>query len=180
MKKLFLIIAALSAFVSSAFSADSKASKQSDAPVQPAQVLSFNNDDFKIDQIDVRMTPNVDKVMVEMNRPGMKVTLMKATWRQWELLQKAGVRLASLTWGEGDIQREWIEMKFGYVGPILTALDGLPGFVLKDKKGNWVWSYNREEISNAAPTFWIAIDVTYTEQAISEREATQRQLAAKN
>lgn len=180
MKKLFFVIAALSAFVSSAFSADSKAAKQNNAPVPPAQVLGFNNDDFKIDQVDVRMTPNADKVMIEMNRPGMRVTLIKATWGQWELLQKAGIKLASLCWGEGDIHREWIELKFGYVGPILTALDGVPGFVLKDKKGNWVWSYNREEISNATPTFWVAIDVTYTEQVIAEREAVQRQLTAKN
>jgi hypothetical protein len=103
---------------------------------------------------------------------GNEITLMRMTWSQWQLLEVSGVKLASLSWS-GDIAREWIEMKFGNLGPILSAVDGLPGFVFKDKQNALRWTYDREGVSKATVVFWVAIDPVQTER---EAQSTRTEL----
>ncbi len=123
--------------------------------------------EFRVEDYNLDLAKDTEKVLRDLESvrgPGTDFTLLRVTAGQWMVLEARGVKLASL-W-DGDVRRDWIEMKFGYIGPILTDCDGKPGFVLKTKKGNWDWTYKVQEVSEAAKAFWIAIDIRATMKGV--------------
>ncbi|HEU0081192.1 MAG TPA: hypothetical protein VFQ72_04225 [Candidatus Paceibacterota bacterium] len=101
-----------------------------------------------------------DKILEELekrNLGGADFTLMKVTWSQWVLMEQRGFKLASLY--EGDVRREWLTLKFGSIGAILTDNDGRPCFVAKVKNGGLEYiGLDPSVVAEAAKVFWVMVD----------------------